>query len=676
MIARTAAAAAHEGVGPSGASRAAMTKLAAFFSVDTDDIALVRAQLAAFNRQVPLLYFVLCVNAVLGALAFRPWAPTWLWLYGPAVLVALSAVRTAVWIRDRHQPLSDEQARRRLRGLIHIGGSIGVVVLCWTLLIFSTTDDVTARAQAVISIAITALGSMTCLMHLRAAARVVATLITVPFAIFLVMTGEPHLTMIAVNLLLVIGAVGYVFGVASRDFDRMIRLSAENARLANVDSLTDLPNRRCFFDRLAVVLSDAGQDRRPFAVGVMDIDGFKAVNDLFGHVAGDRLLVEAGRRLAAVAGSRAMLARLGGDEFAFIVTDANDADRLIAFGEEVCTVMKQPFDLPNTQATVSASIGLARYPDAGNTAEELYERADYALYHAKANRRGHAVIFSDAHRSDIRWQSSIEHALRTADLETELSLCFQPLFDLDRGQPTAFEALARWNSPTLGSVPPGVFIPAAERSDLIFRITHALLRKALAVARSWPDEIRVSFNLSMRDIASAESIARIQSIVEESGLAANRIEFEITESALMADFGQALTSVAALRALGAGIALDDFGTGYSSLSHVHRLPLDKIKVDRSFVVDIESRESSRDILKAVIDLCHNLDIACVVEGTETAGQTEIVRRLGCYAMQGYFFARPMPAGEVATFLQMWAAARTAAAQSRTPTPAFTLPAVA
>ena len=361
-------------------------------------------------------------------------------------------------------------------------------------------------------------------------------------------------------------------------------------------------------------------------------------------------MIEAGRRLIAVGGHRVEVARLGGDEFAVIVADARDPAELLAFGEKICETLRQPFALPGANAKVSASVGFAVHPVAGETAELLYERADYALYIAKHRKRGQTVIFSEEHESEIRNQSTLDQALRTADLENELSLQFQPLVDIDSDEPTAFEALARWKSPELGPVPPGLFIPVAERSELIFRITHILLRKALAAAQTWPDHIRISFNLSMRDIASPESIVEIQNIVRASGVAPRRIEFEITESALMGDFAQALASVTALRELGVRIALDDFGTGYSSLSHVHRLPLDKIKVDRSFLVDIESKGSTRDILKTVIDLCDNLNIACVVEGTETARQTEIVRELGCHSMQGYFFARPMPLADIPAFL--------------------------
>lgn len=618
-------------------------------SIDTSDINLVRAQLAAFSKQVPLLYAVLSINALLCIVSFHEHAPSWLGIHVPAAVVLASVLRTAIWLRDRHKVLSDDQARRRLRGVVRIGGVLTVVVLTWFMGLFLVVDTPLLKIHVAYSLAVTIISGMTCLMHLRPAMIMVGGC-TMPLCAMLLLSGDGRLAIIGVNQVLVLVSAIYVLGVASRDFDRMIQLSGENARLANLDSLTELPNRRAFFERAQGALRAAGKRRRPFAVAVMDIDGFKAINDLHGHVTGDRLLIEAGQRLRAVCGANAMVHRLGGDEFAFIVAEARDPAAIVAFGERVCAAIAEPFKLPGAMANVSASVGFAIYPIAGDTAELLYERADYALYFAKSHRRGQPVIFSETHESDIRKQSTIEQALRNADLDQELSLNFQPLFDVERGEPTAFEALARWNSPTLGPVPPNQFIAVAERTDLIFRLSHTLLRKALAAARTWPDPIRISFNLSMRDLVSADSIEAICTIVRASGVSPARIEFEITESALMADFSQALASVVILRELGARISLDDFGTGYSSLSHVHRLPLDKIKVDRSFIVDIESEPSSRDILKTVIDLCSNLNIACVVEGTETVQQTEIIRELGCHAMQGYYFARPMPLADVPAFL--------------------------
>ena len=398
------------------------------------------------------------------------------------------------------------------------------------------------------------------------------------------------------------------------------------------------------------LLVRAVRDGKRFAVGVIDLDGFKSVNDLYGHVIGDQLLVETGRRLKDIADESASLARLGGDEFALLIDGDLSEEQINVYGKRICAALQAPFLLSNVTAQIGCSIGFATYPEAGTTAEQLFERADYALYHVKQHARGRSAIFSQEHEIQIRRFALVENCLRNADLEQELSLNFQPIYDVVRGEVVAFEALARWDSPKLGRIPPDVFIPVAERTDFISQLTRILLRKALACARTWPDDIRISFNLSARDISSAEAILKIIAIIENSGVPAERIDLEVTETALMRDFDKGNECLKAIKSLGVHISLDDFGSGYSSLSYVHRLPLDKIKIDRSFIKDIETQGSSRDIVKTIIDLCQNLKLACVVEGMETKEQAEVIRGLGGAMMQGYYFGKPMPAGAVPGFL--------------------------
>jgi predicted signal transduction protein with EAL and GGDEF domain len=231
-----------------------------------------------------------------------------------------------------------------------------------------------------------------------------------------------------------------------------------------------------------------------------------------------------------------------------------------------------------------------------------------------------------------------------------MSLHFHPIINAEQGKVVAFEALARWISPSLGRVAPDVFIKVAERSDLIHKLSAMLLRRALVEAKAWPSEIRVSFNLSARDIGSREAISNIAAIIESSGVSPGRIDMEVTETAMFQDFEQASMSLRMLKAMGIHISLDDFGTGYSSLSYVRKFPLSKIKIDRSFVKDVETDSDCRAIVKSVIDMCRNLKLACIAEGMETENQVSVLRGLGCNMMQGYFFSRPMPAGEVPGFL--------------------------
>jgi diguanylate cyclase (GGDEF)-like protein len=536
---------------------------------------------------------------------------------------------------------------------------LGAAFTAWALSLFPY-GDAYAQGHVAFYMSITVIGCIFCLMHLRSAALMLTLIVTVPFTVFFSLTGNPAFVAISMNILLVSVAMIFILFTYYRDFANLIesqkalvvkqvetqQLSDENFRLANLDSLTDLPNRRRFFADLQALLDRSKHTASRFAVGLIDLDGFKPVNDLYGHAAGDKVLIEVGRRLRETCGPSVTLARLGGDEFGLIIDgNLSDAD-IREFGQSICLALQAPCALPEVTAQVSGSVGFATFPEAGRSEEQLLECADYALYYAKQNVRGSAVIFSGAHETEIRESGRIEHGLRHADLERELSVVFQPIFDVDRDRTIGFEALARWTSPTLGAVPPSIFIKAAERSDLISRLTEVLLRKALDAARSWPKELRVSFNLSVRDIASADAILRIMAIVQGSGVEPHRIDLEVTETAVMRDFEGASDALRTLRRVGVRISLDDFGTGYSSLSYVHRLPLDKIKIDRSFVAEIETEPTCRDIIKSVVDLCRNLKLDCVVEGAETEAQLRILQELGCATIQGYIFGRPMPISDV------------------------------
>ena len=267
------------------------------------------------------------------------------------------------------------------------------------------------------------------------------------------------------------------------------------------------------------MLSLAAREDKRFVVGIVDLDGFKSVNDLYGHVTGDQVLIETGRRLKDISDERVSLARVGGDEFGVLIEGDFSEEQINAYGKRICAALQAPFLLSNITAQIACSIGFATYPEAGTTAELLFERADYALYHVKQHARGRSVIFSQEHEIQIRQFALVENCLRNADLEQELSLNFQPIYDVARCKVVAFEALARWDSPKLGRIPPDVFIPVAERTDFISKLTRILLRKALACVRTWPDDIRISFNLSVRDIGSAEAILKIIAIIENSGVA-------------------------------------------------------------------------------------------------------------------------------------------------------------
>ncbi|MBR1088502.1 EAL domain-containing protein [Bradyrhizobium manausense] len=632
-----------------------------------EDPDLSRAQFDAFSKQIPLLYFILMSNTIAVAYTYVNVAPDWLTLTVPGVLTLLAALRTYWWLRQRHLVRSDADILRNLRATNWLTLPIGAGFTAWSFALYPYGDPF-AKSQVAFYMAVTVIGCIFSLMHLRSAALIVTLIVDVPYVLFFWATGEPTLRAIAVNDLLVSGAMVTVLFIYYRDFADLIasrkslltqqaatqELSDENFRLANLDSLTELPNRRRFFAELTNAFADAERRHVRVAVGIIDLDGFKPINDNYGHSVGDRVLIEAGRRIREVCEGfgpqRVEFARLGGDEFGLVVCGDPEETDLARLGERIGEQVKLPYQLDTAHTALSCSIGFALYPDSATTSEALYECADYSLYHAKRNKRGRTVIFSSEHEAEIRSRGVIENLLRTSDFGAEMQLVFQPIVDATSEYTAGFETLARWNSPRLGWVSPADFIPAAERIGLIRPLTQVLLARALATARTWPDHIRLSFNLSAHDVCAAEGLLPLITIIEKSGLPPHRIDFEITETAVTFDFVRAQQSIATLKAIGCGISLDDFGTGYSSLSHVHRLPLDKIKVDRSFVADINENPVSHKIIKSLAGLCDDMEIACVVEGVETRAQLDTLRRLGCDFIQGYYFAKPMPGAAIDEYL--------------------------
>ncbi|MEC5404516.1 EAL domain-containing protein [Paraburkholderia sp. MPAMCS5] len=633
-------------------------------SVAEGDPELVRSQVQAFGRQIPLLYFILIVNTMAVAITHLHSAPAWMSIYIPGVLCMLCIVRCARWWRSRHHVLTHDKAVPELRRLIWVAGIFGVAFTTWSLMLlpYGTAYE---QAQVAFYMATTVVGCVFCLMHLRGAALLLLSIVILSFATFLVFTGSPVFIAMAIDMTLVGLALAFIIELYYRSFAGVVhvqrdlqasqektqRLSDENFRLASIDSLTDLPNRRSFFASLRALSEQALGNGGGFNVGLIDLDGFKQVNDIYGHASGDLVLQEVGLRLLSLAEPGIFFARLGGDEFGVLAQDRQSNHALLELGERICDVLSQPYRVAGNIAELSGTIGWAAFPDAGRTVTQVFERADAALYVGKESRRGTAVIFSTEHETRIRRSSLVTQELRHAELETELFLEFQPIADVVTQRPIAFEALGRWHNPRLGAVKPEEFIRIAERTEVILRVTEVLLRKALAEVSHWPSDLYLSFNLSAIDISTSARARRLIDIVAASGVPPHRVSFEITETAVTRDFEQARSALTMIKQAGCRVSLDDFGTGYSSLSYVHRLPFDSIKIDRSFMTDVDSNSASKKIVKSVLDLCKNLGLECVVEGLETASQAEVVKALGARAVQGYLFSRPMRSGAVAAYLK-------------------------
>lgn len=626
-----------------------------------DNPELIKAQLAAFSRQVPIMYALVVLNTLAVAFTHYGKAPDLLTLYLPGGLDAICLMRMAMWRRSHDRSFSLDEANRRLRFTLLFAAILAAGFVGWAIALFPY-GDASMQGQLIFFTGVTVIGCGFCLMHLRPAALLVMALVVLPFTAFLLSSGSVVLTSIAINFVVVSVAVTFMLLTNYADFEK--RINSENAlrakqvelqamsdinfRNANVDSLTGLPNRRYFFAELNRQIS--AEDNGNLIIAIFDLDGFKQINDVYGHPVGDRLLRQVADRLRAHLHPSIFLSRLGGDEFVIIAPRLRTPDTAADAGDELAALFNTPFEFDDLTVRIGCSIGYAEYPTAAETADALFERADYALFFAKHHGRGTVVGFSAEHEKAIREASLIDQALVNADFERELWVAYQPIVDGHSAQTVSFEALARWNSQSLGNVPPMSFIVAAERLGLICQLTPMLLRKTLEAVATWPEEKRVSFNLSALDLASPLSILKIISVVERSGIKASRIDFEITETAVMHNMVQANAALIQLKRLGAKISLDDFGTGYSSLSCIHELPLDKVKIDRSFISKVESDAAARLILTTIIGLCRNLGLDCIVEGVETAEQAAFLRGQGCRFMQGYYFARPMRGDQVGDHL--------------------------
>ena len=417
------------------------------------------------------------------------------------------------------------------------------------------------------------------------------------------------------------------------------------------DLLTGLPNRALLIERLQQQLLRQPRTAESVALLVMDLTDFKAVNDSLGHAVGDDLLRQVGPRLAASLRAADTIARLGGDEFAILLpgTDETGAARV---AQKVLAALEQAFPLEGEMLDIGASVGVAVAPVHATQAEQLLSRADVAMYAAKGSLAGLAV-FSSEHERDGAGRLALMSDLRRAVDEGELVLYYQPQIDLRTGAITSVEALVRWMHPKRGLVGPDEFIPLAERTGLIKRLTRTVLTEAIRQARAWELaglRVPVAVNLSMRNIHDPQLPQTIAQLLQRWDARPELLRLEMTETVLAADPERALQTMESLRAMGVHIALDDFGIGYSSLAYLNRLPLDEIKIDRSFVLGMLDDESSATIVRATVDLGHGLGYGVVAEGVENAETRQRLSALGCDFIQGFFVARPMPADQTAEWI--------------------------
>ncbi len=409
------------------------------------------------------------------------------------------------------------------------------------------------------------------------------------------------------------------------------------------DLLTGLGTRARLEDRIARLIAEREADPAPFAVALLDLDGFKPINDLYGRTAGDGILKQAGLRLRAALDDAASVARIGADEFAILAPMVFSEQAARQLATMLIDVLSAPYDIGSRTVRLSASVGASIFDDVGDAPGDLIAKAETALYEARRNGRGRVMVYSPEMVEAVHSVTRIEQALRRAVSKGEVEPHFQPIVALGTGRILGFESLARWSDIDLGPISPGVFIPIAEDRGIMPDLSRMLLRKAAEAARNWPQPMFLSFNLSSEQLADISTAREVVDICHRAGFDPARLEIEITETGLMSQPDTAIAIIQRLKGAGVRIALDDFGTGQSSLGRLRDFPFDKLKIDRAFVASILDDPRSEHIVRAILAMCVGLGMDAVAEGIEEPGQADRLAEFGCLMGQGFLYGRAEPA---------------------------------
>jgi diguanylate cyclase (GGDEF)-like protein len=620
--------------------------------------AFARAYAQNLSHRLPLIYCVVIVNALVLMWTFRRQAPLLPGVIVPLTLIAVVAVRAWYWcpVAVANRPIAtvfDDLARLPGRCL-----AVSGAFTAWSLVLYihgsQSEQDVVQYITA-----ITCFAGILSLGQSPRAALTMAVTVMVPESAVILSHDNPNRVVVVGAQTVVAALLVMIAAAYHRDFvrlersrlelrrnkRRMEKLAESDRQRANRDPLTGSWNR----SRLLALIEEGLNEpmaERPW-LALIDLDGFKHINGTFGHLAGDAVLSAVSQRISR-SPDVAACGRMGGDEFAVLLHGGLDQRRVHALLGLLCQAIAKPVQLGEMNLTLHASIGY--YRCVGVSVSACLERADTALYKAKELRKGEVTAFDEADERSLLERQVMTRVFTSANLREQLAVVFQPIVDADTMRPLSFETLVRWSPDGRRLLSPAAFINLAENTGRISEVTHVVLEKALSEFPAWQWGCSLSVNLSAHDILREDAAQWISGLVRKAGAPPESIVFEITETALLRDYGRAAANLAKLRAEGFRISLDDFGTGQSSLAHVHNLPLDQIKIDQSFAQTMSSSDSARAIIGTVLALSRQLGLECTIEGIETIEQQLVARGLGLRRMQGYLFGRPSGAVEARRLL--------------------------
>jgi diguanylate cyclase (GGDEF)-like protein len=627
------------------------------FHLPTGDIELVRAQFRAFAKQIPLLYFILATNTLAVIFTNHEYGHPLLSFYFPSALCVICLIRGVTWWRIGRSEVPDEIAIRHMQRTNKLAFVLAVAFTIWGFTLFSYGDP-DAKSQIIFFLALTMVSCTFCLMHLRSAVLSVAIVGVIPFSVFFFFDDHGHFRAAALNMAFVAIGMIAILMIYNRDFANLVasrrsllekqaetqRLSDENLRLANLDSLSGLPNRRALMAKLNEWHGRNHESSQPTAVVFVDLDGFKDVNDTYGHETGDKLIKIVAKDFQRWLPDGAVLARLGGDEFATLIS-APHAERLAeGFAINVVRLLNQPIKIGDRTIRVGASVGIACGTARECGPQELFRRADTAMYHVKANGKAGIKIYAPELDAERQRQQELEDQIRRGLNDNEFDVCYQPIADAATSAIVAVEALLRWPRRPEGVVGPDEFIPVAETSGLINRMGLFALRRACTDILG-VDGVRLSVNVSPAQFRDPEFEANIAAVLSETGFPPDRLEFELTEGYLIDHPQRAATAIASLKGMGASVALDDFGTGYTSIAYLQQYGFNRIKIDKSLAGRITTDRKAAILVAGVINLANGLDMAVTAEGVETQAQATMLKLAGCQCLQGFWLSRPKSLSE-------------------------------